>query len=97
MAMNIRSAEAHQLAKQLAALEHTTVTDAVILALREAVERRQREDDRSAKAEAMKDIAGRFARIDRARQGPSLWEIAADLYDEPGPHCPGGVPRLRQG
>ena len=39
--MNITSAEAHDLAKELAALEHTTITDAVILSLREVVERRQ--------------------------------------------------------
>jgi antitoxin VapB len=84
MAMNIKSAEAHQLAKELAALEHTTVTDAVILSLREAVERRQREEDRTARAQAMKDIAGRFAEIDRERQGPSLTEITEDLYDEVG-------------
>ncbi len=82
--MNIKSAEAHQLAKELAALEHTTVTDAVILSLREAVERRQREEDRTARAQAMKDIAGRFAEIDRERQGPSLTEITEDLYDEVG-------------
>ncbi len=82
--MNIKSAEAHQLAKELAALEHTTVTDAVILSLREAVERRQEQVAAQARLRAAQDVASRMQERIRAQAGPSLWEIAADLYDEQG-------------
>ena len=39
MSMNIKSAVAHQMARELAAVEGTTVTDAVTGALRLALER----------------------------------------------------------
>lgn len=44
--MNIKRVEAHEHAKEPAVLEHTTITDAVILSLKEASERRQ--EDRAA-------------------------------------------------
>jgi len=84
MAMNIKSTEAHELARELASLEHTTITDAVILSLKEAIERRSREEEAKARAQAMKAIAQRFAEIDRARPGASLQEINEALYDERG-------------
>ncbi|MFM7144805.1 MAG: type II toxin-antitoxin system VapB family antitoxin [Actinomycetales bacterium] len=37
MSMNIKSPHAHALARELAALEHTTVTDAVTLSLQESL------------------------------------------------------------
>lgn len=84
MSMNIKSAEAHALAKDLAALEHTTLTDAVIISLREAVARRRAEVNATARLERINSLAARFAEIDRTLDGPSLWEINEDLYDENG-------------
>lgn len=84
MSMNIKSAEAHALAKDLAALEHTTLTDAVIISLREAVARRRAEVTATARLERINSLAARFAEIDRTLDGPSLWEINEDLYDENG-------------
>ena len=86
--MNIKNAEAHELAKELAALERITVTAAVTLSLREALAPRRGEESAAARLEKMRDISRRFA--ERERQNPgakSLWEVRKDLYDE------GGLPR----
>ena len=86
--MNIKNAEAHELAKELAALERITVTAAVTLSLREALARRRGEESAAARLAKMRDISRRFA--ERERQNPgakSLWEVREDLYDE------GGLPR----
>lgn len=83
--MNIKNPEAHELAKELAALERTTVTAAVTLSLREALARRRGEESATARLAKMRDISRRFA--ERERQNPgakSLWEIREDLYDESG-------------
>ena len=40
MQLNIKNEQAHELAKELAKLTDTSITEAVIFALREAVERR---------------------------------------------------------
>lgn len=82
--MNIKSAEAHALAKDLAAMEHTTLTDAVIISLREAVARRRAEATAKARLKKIHSLSARFAEIDRTLDGPSLWEINEDLYDENG-------------
>lgn len=84
MSMNIKSAEAHALAKDLAALENTTLTDAVILSLREAVARRRAEVTSARRLERIQGLVDRFAEIDRSLDGPSLWEINEALYDERG-------------
>lgn len=84
MGMNIKSAEAHALAKDLAALENTTLTDAVILSLREAVARRKAEVTSARRLERIQGLVDRFAEIDRSLDGPSLWEINEALYDERG-------------
>lgn len=83
--MNIKNPETHELAKELAALEGTTVTAAVTLSLREALARRRGEELAAARLERMRDISRRFA--ERERQNPgakSLWEISEELYDESG-------------
>ncbi len=85
MSMNIKTAEAHALARELAALEHTTVTDAVTLSLREALARRRAEESAAARLDKMREIADRFAELERKDPGAkSLWEINEDLYDELG-------------
>jgi antitoxin VapB len=83
--MNIKNVEAHLLAKELAALEHTTVTDAVTLSLREALARRRAEGSAAARLAKMREIADRFAELERKDPGAkSLWKVNENLYDELG-------------
>ncbi|MBM3670498.1 MAG: hypothetical protein FJW97_10935 [Actinobacteria bacterium] len=85
MTMNIKNPEAHELAKELAALEKTTVTAAVTLSLREALAKRRGEEAAAARLEKMRDISSRFAERERMNPGAkSLWEINEDLFDESG-------------
>ena len=82
--MNIKSPEAHELAKRLAALEHTTVTGAVTLSLREALARR---DTRAADAKRRRRVDELVARLQqqyRQHTGTSLYEAVDALYDERG-------------
>ena len=44
MTLNIRNPEADQLARQLARIDDTTITDAVIIALRETIRHRLRNE-----------------------------------------------------
>ena len=84
MSLNIKSAEAHELARELAALEHTTMTDAVVISLKEAIERRRREQNKAAKAQRMHEVVVRMRDAYSAAGKPDLWAIADDLYDEQG-------------
>jgi antitoxin VapB len=85
MSMNIKSAEAHKLARQLAALEDTTVTDAVTMSLREALARRRAYQITEARLEKMRQLADTFATLEREDPGAhSLWEVNANLHDEQG-------------
>lgn len=78
--MNIKSQEAHDLARRLAEREGTSLTDAVTIALREAIERREAED-----AELLAEVKEIAARI-RAKLPPGLTSenFSDDLYDEHG-------------
>ena len=82
--MNIKSPEAHDLARQLAEVEHTTVTEAVTMSLREALAIRRAEESKAARLVNMRRLADRFVEIERSKSGPSLWEVNAVLYDERG-------------
>lgn len=84
MSMNIKSAEAHALAKDLAALENTTLTDAVILSLREALERRSEERAAQRRIDRVQRTLQLMQERVREASGPSLWEINEALYDERG-------------
>lgn len=85
MSMNIKSPEAHELARQLAALEDTTVTNAVTISLREALARRRADQVTQSRLEKMRQLADTFARLERQdEQRKSLWELNAELYDEQG-------------
>lgn len=84
MSMNIKSVEAHALARELAALEHTSVTEAVTISLREALAIRRAEGVKAARLARMRAVADRFAEIERTRTGPSLWQINEELYDDNG-------------
>jgi len=85
MSMNIKSAEAHELARQLAALEDTTVTHAVTMSLREALARRRAEQITEARLKKMRQLADDFAALESQDPSPhSLWEVNTGLYDEQG-------------
>lgn len=82
--MNIKNDEAHSLAKELAAMEHTTVTEAVTLSLREALERRRTPAAQQHRRERVQELVLRMQQQARQTSGRSLWEIADELYDEQG-------------
>jgi hypothetical protein len=84
MSMNIKSDEAHRLAREFAALEQTSMTEAVVISLREALARRRAEGVKAERLARMRAISSSFAELERNQEGPSLWEINADLYDEVG-------------
>lgn len=75
--MNIKSAEAHRMARELAERDGITVTEAVTRALREALERRE-----AAEAELIAEIKEISSRI-RAILPPGVTSENAtdDLYD----------------
>lgn len=85
MALNIKDAEADRLARELAATTGETLTEAVLNALRERIERQRRKRPlpRSAR-EILKDARLRLARVS-IRDNRSADEILG--YDEKGlPH-----------
>ncbi|MGH6760523.1 MAG: type II toxin-antitoxin system VapB family antitoxin [Phyllobacterium sp.] len=55
MALNIHNPEADRLARELARIDHTSITDAVIIALRETI--RNRIDKASPRGKARKILA----------------------------------------
>lgn len=82
MGMNIKNDEAHALARELADLENTTVTDAVTRALREALEHRQ--ESEQATTERVTAILNRMREQLAKSPGPSLHDISANLFDDQG-------------
>ena len=78
MSMNIKSAEAHRLARELAEREGITVTEAVTRALREALDARAAAD-----ASLLAELDAISERI-RAKLPPGMTSENAtdDLYDE---------------
>ncbi len=84
MSMNIKSAEAHELARELAALEDITVTEAVTRSLREALAVRRAEAEAQARYDGALSIANRIHQQLQENPGPSLWDIADELWDERG-------------
>lgn len=84
VSMNIKHPEAHAMARQLAELEHTTVTEAVTVSLREALARRRASEVTEGRLTRMRELADRFDAELSAHPGPSLWDVSEDLYDERG-------------
>lgn len=80
MSMNIKSEEAHALARELSDMEGTTITAAVTLALKEAIARRHVSRDQD-----LREIMALAAQV-RARLPIGLTSVNAfdDLYDENG-------------
>lgn len=76
--LNIKDPRAHELAKELAAIEGTSMTGAVVDALQRAVDaHRTRRDERLA-------VLSRIIESARARGLTPTTDPFADLYDEDG-------------
>jgi antitoxin VapB len=84
MSMNIKNPEAHRLARELAAIDGVSVTEAVTEALRSAVEARLEEQFRAERNLRLHEILERCAERLKGTSGPSLWEINESLWDEAG-------------
>jgi hypothetical protein len=82
MGMNIKNEETHALARQLAALDNTSITEAVSTALREALLHRHALG--SARIERARDTLELMRAQLAASPGPSLHEVNASLYDDHG-------------
>ena len=82
MSLNIKSEEAHRLARELAQLTGETMTGAVTVALKERLARERRERSVEARLRAIRKIAERCAGL--AGPGPSAVEHGDFLYDERG-------------
>lgn len=86
--LNIKDPEAHHLAKQLAALEHTSMTDAVTRALRAALEEhgRQRRLRRQVLTSlidsAPEAVAGQSDRTGQSDQAAQSHRAGTSVFDE---------------
>jgi antitoxin VapB len=81
MSLNIKNPETHALAKELATLTGENVTEAVTVALRERLERLQRQKDEKRLVEWVLELG----RDTAARLGDyRLLDHIEDLYDERG-------------
>jgi hypothetical protein len=79
--MNIKSPEAHELAKRLATLEHTTVTEAVTKSLREALARRDRTTASAQRHQHVDTLIQRMQQQYRHTPETSLHEAVDALGD----------------
>ena len=82
MSLNIKNEETCRLAGELASLTGETMTGAITVALRERLEREQRERSVEARLREIRSIAERCAKL--LRDGPSAVEHGDFLYDERG-------------
>ena len=83
MGMNIKSAEAHRLVRELAALTGESQTAAITKAVRERLERlRQQEGEPSARLKRMREIARDVA--NRLTEDEKAIDHTDFLYDEDG-------------
>lgn len=82
MGMNIKNENTHALARELAAIEQATVTDAVSTALREALARRRQAQ--SSRRERVMHLLARIREHLGKTEGLSLHAVSESLYDEHG-------------
>ena len=79
MGMNIKSEEAHDLARQIASHTGESLTSAVVIALRERLERIERERNIQDKIRRIDEILARLPPVP-----PEVTSDHSDLYDEHG-------------
>ena len=82
MGLNIKNDETYRLAGELARLTGETMTGAITIALRERLEREKRLRDADVRAQKLRAIAERCAKL--LEPGPSAVEHGEVLYDERG-------------
>lgn len=82
MGLNIKNEETCRLAGELARLTGETMTGAITVALRERLEREKRLRDADVRAQKLRKIAERCAKL--LGPGPSAVEHGEVLYDERG-------------
>ena len=82
MGLNIKNEETCKLAADLARLTGETMTGAITVALQERLEREKRLRDADVRAQKLRAIAERCAKL--LRPGPSAVEHGDVLYDERG-------------
>ena len=82
MSLNIKNQDTCRLAGELARLTGETMTGAIIVALRERLEREKRERTVEARLREIRAIAERCAKL--MRDGPSAVDHGDFLYDEHG-------------
>lgn len=82
MTLSIRNAEADALARKLAQLDRTSITDAVVVALKEAVQRRVRQERPSETARRLLARRGLAFQPGRKPVPDSAWhDLDHDLLD----------------
>lgn len=80
MTLSIRNPEADSLARRLAQLEETNITDAVMVALKEAIQRRVRQERPSETAQRLLASRGLAFKPGRRPVADSAWhELDHDL------------------
>ena len=82
MGLNIKNEETCRLAGELARLTGETKTGAITVALQERIEREKRLRDADVRAQKLRKIAERCAKL--LEPGPSAAEHGEALYDERG-------------
>ena len=82
MSLNIKNEETCRLASELAGLTGETMTGAITVALKERLEREQRERSVEARVRELHAIGQRCARL--LRDGPAAADHGDLLYDERG-------------
>lgn len=80
MALNIKNEEAHRLARELARRNGETVTLAVVIALKERLERQKEAPKKKNGMEALIEFSEYCAPF--FKDGPSGNELINDLYDD---------------
>jgi antitoxin VapB len=80
MAMNIKNPEAERLAREVAQLNGETITTAIVVALKERLERQQWEIERAGRMEWLKRISAETAAI--MNDGRTSKELMDELYDD---------------
>ena len=82
MGLNIKNEETCRLAGELARLTGETMTGAITVALQERIEREKRLRDADVRAQKLRKIAERCAKL--LEPGPTAVEHGEALYDERG-------------
>lgn len=91
MAKSIKSEAAHELARDLAALEHTTVTNAVTMSLREALDRRQAEVLTAQRRTKSREIVDASALLAILLSEPETQALEERLASGPAPRMSAGT------